>query len=108
VPVRVVEEPERLDLLDASLTLAQTQIVGQLADETSLDGRTMGTLGFNGALLAADIAAKDLLGRYWWTPLIGITVATLLCLRPALGLRGDFKQNTDLGPGAVAFYARLE
>jgi hypothetical protein len=37
-------------LLDASLALSRTQLLGQIADETSLDGRTMGTLGFNGAL----------------------------------------------------------
>lgn len=32
------------DLLDASLAVAQTQMLGQLADETALDGRTMGIL----------------------------------------------------------------
>lgn len=53
------------DLLDASLGLAQTQLLGQLADETSIDGRAMGVLAFSGALLAADVAAKDTLGRWW-------------------------------------------
>jgi hypothetical protein len=48
ISVRIVEGD---DLLDASLSLAHTQLVGQLADETSLDARTMGTLGFIGALL---------------------------------------------------------
>lgn len=37
-------------LLDAALSLARTQLVGQLVDETSVDGRMMGTLGFSGAL----------------------------------------------------------
>jgi hypothetical protein len=48
-------------LLDATLVLSQTQIMAQVADEASLDGRTMGLLAFNGALLAGDIAAKQLL-----------------------------------------------
>jgi hypothetical protein len=83
VPVRVVADDDGRDLLDASLALAQTQLVGQLADETSLDARSMGTLGFNGALLAADIAAKSLLGTFWWTPLVVIGLATACCLGPA-------------------------
>jgi hypothetical protein len=51
------------DLLSDSLALARTQLASQIADE-------MGTLGFNGALLAADLVARGLLGPYWWTPLI--------------------------------------
>jgi hypothetical protein len=90
--------------LDAALSLAQTQLVGQLADETSLDGRTMGTLGFSGALLAADLAAKSTLGVFWWTPLVVLSVATLCCLGPTLRVGVDFMRNTDLGPNADAFY----
>jgi hypothetical protein len=92
------------DLLDASLSLAQTQLLGQLADETSLDGRMMGTLAFNGALLAADIAARGVLGAYWWTPLIAVGLATAICLVPTLGIGPDFARDTDLGPGADTFY----
>jgi hypothetical protein len=105
VPVRVVEPIDGPDLLDASLTLAHTQLVGQLADETSLDARTMGTLGFTGALLAADVAAKDLLGVAWWTPLVAIGLATACCLSPALGIGFGFARDTDLGPDPVSFYA---
>ena len=92
------------DLLSDSLALARTQLLGQLADETSLDGRTVGTLGFSGALLAADIAARGILGVYWWTPLIAISLATLCCLRPVLAIDHDFARNTDLGPLADRFY----
>jgi len=91
-------------LLDASLALAQTQLVGQLADETGLDGRTMGTLGFNGALLAADIAARGLLGAYWWTPLVATGLATLCCLRSALAIGRYFARETDFGPPANTVY----
>ena len=70
------------DLLSDSLALARTQLASQIADENSLDGRTMGTLGFNGALLAADLVARGLLGPYWWTPLIAIGLATPLGWEP--------------------------
>jgi hypothetical protein len=92
------------DLLDDSLALARTQLIGQLTDETSLDGRTMGTLGFNGALLAADVAARGLLGAYWWVPLIAVGLATLCCLRPALAIGPNFARPTDFGPLADEFY----
>lgn len=88
VPVRVVENFGDGDLLDASLALASTQLVGQLADETSLDARTMGTLGFAGALLAIAVAAKDVLGAAWWAPVVVIVCAVGCCLSPTLGRRG--------------------
>jgi hypothetical protein len=90
-------EPE--DLLEAALELAQTQLLAQISDETSIDGRTMGVLAFLGALLAADVAAKDILGTWWWTPLVGIGLATLPCVWSIL--TGD----TDLGPRSFEFYA---
>ncbi len=89
----------REDLLQATLELAQTQLLAQIADETSLDGRTMGILAFLGALLAVDVAAKDILGTWWWTPLVGVGLATLPCLRSILS------KDTDLGPLSVTFYA---
>jgi hypothetical protein len=92
------------DLLSDSLALAPTQLASQIADENSLDGRTMGTLGFNGALLAADLVAGGLLGPYWWTPLIAIVLATLCCLRPALAIGLNFARPTDIGPVADRFY----
>jgi hypothetical protein len=65
----------------------------------------MGTLGFNGALLAADLVARALLGPYWWTPLIAIAIATLCCLRPALAFGPNFARPTDFGPLADEFYS---
>jgi len=92
------------DLLGESLALARTQLASQIADEASLDGRTVGTLGFNGALLAADLVARGLLGAYWWTPLIAVFLATLCCLRPALAIGLNFARPTDIGPPANRFY----
>jgi hypothetical protein len=98
------EASSSASLLEASLSLARTQLVGQLADETSVDGRTMGTLGFSGALLAADLAAKGALGAFWWMPLPVLSVAALCCLGPTLGLGVNFARGTDLGPIADAVY----
>jgi hypothetical protein len=91
-------------LLDAALSLAGTQLVGQLADETSVDGRMMGTLGFSGALLAACLAARSLLGAFWWMPLLVSGTAALCCLGPTLGLGVSLGRGTDLGPIADSFY----
>jgi hypothetical protein len=91
-------------LLDAALSLVQTQLVGQLADETSVDSRTMGALGFSGALLAADLAAKGALGEFWWMPLPVLGVAAVCCLGPTLGLGVNFTRGTDLGPIADVVY----
>jgi hypothetical protein len=51
-----------------------------------------------GALLAADVAAKSILGRWWWIPIVALGLATLVCLRSVLN------KDTDLGPLASTFY----
>jgi hypothetical protein len=90
--------PPNEDLLRATLDLAQTQLLGQTADETSLDGRTMGILAFNAALLAADVAAKDLLGPAWWTPLAPVAIATII------GAISVASKEPDFGPLALTYY----
>ncbi len=104
-PTNTAGEPASSgQLLNAALSLAQTQIVGQLADESSVDGRTMGTLGFSGALLAADLAARGVLGVLWWILMLVLGAATLCCLGPTLGVGVHFVRTTDIGPNANAFY----
>jgi hypothetical protein len=98
-PSEPIESADASVNLDATLALSETQLLAQIADETSLDGRTMGLLAFNGALLAADIAAKSVLSTWWWTPLPFLAVATTLCLW------STFAKDTDLGPRALDFYA---
>ena len=105
MPPHATADNNAQDLLGDSLALARTQLASQIADENSLDGRTMGTLGFSGALLAADLVARGLLGPYWWTPQIAIAVATLCCLRPALAIGSNFARPTDIGPPADEFYS---
>jgi hypothetical protein len=93
------QDGELSDILDATLALSQTQLLAQIADETSLDGRTMGMLGFNGALVAADVAAKDVLGTWWWTPLPFVLLTALLCAKSILA------KDTSLGPAALVFFS---
>ena len=74
---------------DAALALVETQLLAQVADDASLDGRATGLIGFNGALLAAVIAAKELLvlGPLWPSPIGVIAAATLMLLRSLYGGR---------------------
>jgi hypothetical protein len=94
-------DADKSALLDAALHLSQTQLQLQLTDETSLDGRTMGLLAFNGALVAADIAAKSLLHGEWWTILPAVGFSALLCLRSALA------KTSDVGVEAYAFFTQF-
>ena len=87
------------DILGALLDAARMELLVQSAGEASLDGQTMGILAFNGALLAADLAARDLLGRWWWTPLVALGLSTLVCLWSLL------IRDTDCGSPALKSYS---
>jgi hypothetical protein len=67
---------------DAALALVETQLLAQVADDASVDGRATGLIGFNGALLAAGVAVKELvaLGPLWPLPffVVGISIFLLL------------------------------
>jgi hypothetical protein len=86
-------------ILVSALEHGEIQLLAQIADETSLDGRLMGVLGFNGALLAADIAAKPVLHFWWWSPLPFVAFASYRCFTAI------FQEETKLGPAALEFYA---
>jgi hypothetical protein len=77
---------DRSVIADVALALAGTQILAQVADDASLDGRATGLIGFNGALLAVTIAAKGLLGTFWWAPPVVVVISTLMLLRALYGL----------------------
>jgi hypothetical protein len=114
-------------ILDAALSFAQTQILAQNEDEASLDGQAVGLAAFNGALLAADIAAQEALGNLWWTALLPIAVSIVSCLSAGdlfgiLILRARSPRDRtdrvpafdpragsygDLGPRAALFYERF-
>jgi len=83
------------------LGLSQTQILAQVTDEASLDSRTVGLLAFNGALLGGTLAAKTLLGYYWWSPLVVVGFATAPCLWSV------FKKTSAFGPRALTFYEQF-
>src|SRR5271166_2054166 len=67
-------------VLDEALQLVRMQLLAQIADDGSLDVRATGIVGFNGALVAATIGAKNLLGTYWYAPLfpVGISIFILI------------------------------
>jgi hypothetical protein len=90
--------PANRGLLRSTLDLAQTQLLCQMADENSLDGRTMGLLAFNAALLAADLAARELLGRFWFVPLFPIGIAT------GVAAISVSSKEPIFGPVALRFY----
>lgn len=96
---REARDQERL--LDAMLAFSHTQILAQVTDEASLDSRTVGLLAFNGALLGGILAAKPLLGHYWWTPLAAVGLATGPCLWSV------FKKTSAFGPRALGFYKQF-
>ena len=67
-------------VLDEAMQLVRSQLLMQIEDDGSLDVRATGIVGFNGALVAATIAAKNVLGHYWYTPLFGLGLSTLILL----------------------------
>ncbi len=83
-------------IVDAALALAETQLLAQVADDASLDGRATGLIGFNGALLAAVVAAKELLGDFWLAPAFVVIVATGMLLWV---LYGGQRRRDQLGDG---------
>jgi len=99
--VAAANRQNREATLCTALDLAQTQLSAQVADDASLDGRTTGLVGLNGALLAADLAAKDLLGSFWWSPLPAVVASTALLLRTLFGVD---RKGLDLSVRAAVFY----
>jgi len=65
-----------------------------------LDIKAFALLGFDAAIAAALISAKDNLGRHWWTAMIGIGISVLL------GVQAAAEQDTgvNLGPDTEELY----
>jgi hypothetical protein len=94
-------------VVDAALALAETQLLAQIADEASLDGRATGLVGFNGALLAAIIAAKELIGGSWLVAFFVVIGVILLLLVGLYDGRGDLQRKpprSNIGADAALFY----
>jgi hypothetical protein len=109
---RARKRADQVAVLEAALFVAQTQLLAQVADDASLDGRTTGLVGFNAALVAATIAAKELLGKYWWVPLPALGLSTLILVRSLFGrlerlLTKKYRPGAlDLGKAAARFYEK--
>jgi len=104
-------DADKAAILEAALSLAQTQILAQNEDEASLDGQAMGLVAFDGALVGAVLAAQGLIGKWWWVALVAVLVSALIALSTesivALweALRGRPRSpGGDLGPAAADFY----
>jgi hypothetical protein len=66
--------------------LARGQLDAQSAAGDNIDLNAMGLLGFDGALVAANLAAKDLLRDHpWWLPLAPRLALKRRLLAGALG-----------------------
>lgn len=102
---------DKIGVLGAAIFVAQTQLLAQVADDASLDGRSTGLVGFNAALVAATIASKELLGDYWWVPLPALGVSTVVLVVTLFGrLESLLTKNEgalDLGKTAVAFFEQF-
>jgi hypothetical protein len=85
-------------VVDAALALVETQLLAQAADDASVDGRATGLIGFNGALLAAGIAVKELvaLGPLWPSPFVVVVGTTFFLLWGLYGgRRGEDQQEGE-------------
>ncbi len=95
------EASSSASLLEASLSLARTQPVGQLADETRVDGLYDGPAWVQRSAVCGALAAKRALGAVWWIPVVVLAVAVLLPGSHAGPGCGSWA-GTDLGPNAKA------
>jgi hypothetical protein len=106
-------DADKTAILEAALSLAETQILAQNEDEASLDAQAMGLVAFDGALVGAVLTAQERLGNWWWIALIAVTLSAAIALSSesivALwdALRGKPRSpEGDLGPAAADFYEK--
>ena len=94
--------PDPVPIEEAVVGLARGQLDAQSAAGDNIDLKAMGLLGFDGALLAANLAAKDLLKDHpWWLPLPGLGISIVLCLAVSR------EYQHDAGPDPAGFYANF-
>jgi hypothetical protein len=92
---------ERLALV---IDLAQAEIAAQVATAVGIDGRAVGILAFDGALMGALIAAVSarlaVLDDTWAYPLIGLALSTVISFAATLG-------GVKAGSELATFYSRI-
>jgi hypothetical protein len=107
---RARKRADEVAVLEAIIFVAQTQLLAQIADDASLDGRATGLVGFNAAIAAATIAAKEVLGAYWLAPLPPLFVSTLILVVSLFGrLESLLTKNEgalELGKPAATFFEK--
>jgi hypothetical protein len=88
-PVQSVRIPTLVPgLNEPARSLAETQLQIQFSILGGLDTAALGILGVDVALAAVTVAAKDILERLWWMPLIALAVSGFACF-VALVSSGD-------------------
>lgn len=96
--------PEGDPRLELVIGLAQAEIAAQVATAVGIDGRAVGILAFDGALIGALIAAASarlaLLDDSWGYPLAGLVLSTVIAFAATLG---GVKAGSELS----AFYERV-
>jgi hypothetical protein len=95
-------------VLDEAMELVRAQLLMQIEDDGSLDVRATGIVGFNGALVAATIGAKSLLGHYWFTPLFGLGLSTLILIFSLFGGLDRRLSKLEKAPRRASFDVGIE
>jgi hypothetical protein len=63
------------------VTLGLSQLEIKAASANNYDMQGLGLLAFNGALLAANIAAENLLEKLWYLSVFGLAASVVMCVR---------------------------
>lgn len=87
-------------MLEALIDLTEAQIAASLVRAANIDVQALGLIGFDATLVAADLAAQQLLGHLWWTPIPGLAISIVS------GASVMAVTRFDIGPSPSYFYAR--
>jgi len=87
-------------MVEALIDLTTAQIEAVHARAANLDAQALGLVGFDAALVTADLATQQLFGHWWWIPIPGLAISI------ALGASVMVVTRFDLGPSPSYFYAR--
>jgi hypothetical protein len=81
--------------------LAYRQLDNQFQSSDAYDAKSVGVLGFDGAAIAAILAAQGVFHGWWWGP------AALIIASAVLAVMSLWSRRFDDGPDAAAFYERV-
>jgi hypothetical protein len=82
------------------------QLTIKAASSNNYDTQGLGLLALNGALLAADVAARDVLENFWWAPLVALLISAGFCVRVLA--RGSFDVGKALSAAVIDYAGQTE